>query len=66
MRKRRRFKQVASLDERLEAEAKRLRDEAHTLAPGAERESLLRRAREMKMASRLDQWLTSPGLRPPN
>jgi hypothetical protein len=62
---RRRFKQTRSLEERLSEEAKRLRAEAKLLPPGAARDEMIRRARQAEMASHLNEWLTSPGLRPP-
>ena len=62
---RRRFKQTVSLEERLAQEAKRLRDEARLLPPGAEREALLRRARQAETGSHMSEWLSSPGLQPP-
>jgi hypothetical protein len=60
---RRRFKQTQSLEERLSEEAKRLREEAKLLPPGAQREALLRRARQAETGSHLTGWLRSPGLR---
>ncbi|WP_298243779.1 hypothetical protein [uncultured Bradyrhizobium sp.] len=65
MLKRRRFKQITTLTERLSEEAARCRDEARTLAPGRRREMLLRRARQDEMAMQIDAWLRSPGLRAP-
>jgi hypothetical protein len=62
---RRRFKQTVSLEERLSEEAKRLREEAKLLPPGAVREALLRRARQAETGSRMSEWLRSPGLQPP-
>jgi hypothetical protein len=32
---------------------------------GKERESLLRKARQLETASRIDEWLSSPGLQTP-
>jgi hypothetical protein len=61
---RRRFKQTETLEARLAEEAKRLRQEAKLLPPGAEREALIRRARHAETASHMNEWLTSPGLRP--
>jgi hypothetical protein len=46
-------------------EAKALRAEANTLLPGRKRDALLRKARRAETASRLHDWLASPGLRPP-
>ena len=65
MLRRHRFKQTQTLIERLEDEARRLRTEAHKLAPGRRRETLLRRARQDEMAMRIEAWLHSPGLRAP-
>ena len=65
MQQRRRFKQAQSLEERLAEEAKRLREEAKSLPPGAAREALIRRARQAETGSHMTEWLTSPGLRPP-
>jgi hypothetical protein len=62
---RRRFKQTVSLEERLAEEAKRLREEAKLLPPGALRETLLRKARQAETGSHMSEWLSSPGLQPP-
>jgi hypothetical protein len=62
---RRRFKQTESLEVRLAEEAKRLREEAKLLPPGAKRDEMIRNARHAETASHLTEWLTSPGLRPP-
>jgi hypothetical protein len=65
MEKRRRFKQTLALEERLAEAANRLRDQAKTLPPSAEREALMRKARHTETASHMTEWLTSPGLQPP-
>ena len=62
---RRRFKQTTTLESRLAEEAKRLREEAKLLPPGALREEFIRKARHAEAASLMNEWLTSPGLRPP-
>ena len=62
---RRRFKQIKTLEERLTEQAKRLREEAKLLPPGAEREGLIRRARQAETGSHVSEWLRSPGLQPP-
>lgn len=62
---RRRFKQVTTLEERLLAEARRLRDQAKLLPSGALREALIRKARQSETAACVDEWLRSPGLQPP-
>nr|WP_271581607.1 hypothetical protein [Bradyrhizobium sp. CCBAU 45389] len=61
---RRRFKQIQSLEERLSEQAKRLRAEAKLLPPGAARDQMIRKARQAETASHMNEWLTSPGLRP--
>jgi hypothetical protein len=63
--RRRRLAQTTSLDQRLEEQAKRLRLEAKGTPPGIEREKLIRRARQAETAAHMQQWLSSPGLRPP-
>jgi hypothetical protein len=65
MTERRRFKQTLSLEERLFREAKRLREEARLLPPGATREALLRKARQAETGSHMSEWLRSPELQPP-
>ncbi|UFS90939.1 hypothetical protein LPJ38_09510 [Bradyrhizobium daqingense] len=64
MQKRRRFKQTTSLEERLNAEASRLRSEAQLMAPGKERERLLQQARQAETSVHMSEWLRSPGAMP--
>ena len=61
---RRRFKQTQSLEERLAEEAKRLREQAKLLPPGALREDTVRKARQAETGSHTVEWLPSPGLWP--
>jgi hypothetical protein len=61
----RRFEQSIPLKDRLAAFAKDMREKASLLRPGAEKDNLLRRARQADTASHLDDWADSPGLRPP-
>jgi hypothetical protein len=65
MEHRRRFKQIRSLEERLAEEAQRLREQAKSLRPGAERDDLIRRARHAETGSHMSDWARSPGLQPP-
>jgi hypothetical protein len=65
MQRRRRFRQTASLKDRLATFAKQVREKASLLPPGAERSDLLRRARQADTASHLDDWANSPGLQSP-
>lgn len=62
---RRRIKHKTSLEERLTEQAKSLRDRAKKMPPGVERDALVRRARQAETASRINEWLSSPGLRSP-
>ena len=59
------FKPADSIENWLAVEAKRLREKAKKLRPGAEREVLLRRARQAETGAHISEWLRSPGLRPP-
>jgi hypothetical protein len=65
MPERRRFKQKISLQDRLAAFAKDVREKASPLPPGIEKDDLLRRARQADTASHLNEWANSPGLQPP-
>ncbi|MBR0989129.1 hypothetical protein JQ580_00165 [Bradyrhizobium japonicum] len=65
MQLRRRIKQTISLEERLAAEALRLREQAKLLPPGIERERAIRKASLAETGSHISEWLRSPGLRPP-
>jgi hypothetical protein len=62
---RRREKDAASIEQRLADAVQRLREPAKALPPGAERDELIRKARQAETASHLNEWLTSPGLQPP-
>jgi len=62
---RRRFRHTQTFEERLAEEAARFRKAAEQAEPGMARELLLRRARQAETASRMNAWLTSPGLQPP-
>ncbi|WP_027547405.1 hypothetical protein [Bradyrhizobium sp. WSM2254] len=64
--KRHRFKQDRAIGERLIEEARLAREKAgQSPAGAAEREELLKKAREADIAAHIDEWLTSPGLQPP-
>ncbi|WFU14378.1 hypothetical protein QA643_24640 [Bradyrhizobium sp. CB3481] len=65
MQKRRRFKQTQALEGRLADQAKRLSEQAAHLPPGKQREAIERKARFAHVAAHICEWLSSPGLRPP-
>jgi len=64
MKKRNRVKHTTTFEERLALEAERFREAAQH-ETGTARELLLRRARQAETASHMNEWLKSPGLKPP-
>jgi hypothetical protein len=63
---RKRIKHTTTFEERLAEEARRFMQAAEKEPPGSTaRELLLRRARQAETASRMSDWLRSPGLQPP-
>jgi hypothetical protein len=46
--------------------AEATRQQAERLPYGAERDALMRKARQLETASHVNEWLTSPGLRAPS
>ena len=57
--------QSKSSKDRLLRQAQRDRERAMTLPPGAERDALIKNASQAETAAHIDEWLSSPGLRPP-
>ncbi len=64
MKQRRRFKPKLSFPDRLASFAKDARKTAAHLPPGAEKDELLRKARQADAAAHLNEWASSPGLQP--
>ena len=63
---RKRIKRSATFEERLAEEAIKFKEAAEKQPPGSlARELLLRRVRQAETASRINEWLTSPGLTQP-
>ena len=63
---RRRVMHATSLEERIAERVDEIRARAEALPPGSkERERMERRARHAETGTRINEWLTSPGLRPP-
>jgi hypothetical protein len=54
-----------TLYERLMEEQKRLKAEADLFAPGGARNKLLEKLRQLDVATHINEWLSSPGLRAP-
>lgn len=65
MTERRRFNRKSTFTQRLALFAKAAREKASILRPGAERDELLRKARQADTAAHLHKWADSPGLQPP-
>ena len=62
---RRRFKRSSTFEFRLEEEAINLRKQADGMPHNIRRDELLRTARQIDVATQVNKWLTSPGLRVP-
>jgi hypothetical protein len=62
---RRRVKHQFTLQERIVAWAKEVREQAAMLPPGPDRDMLLKKVRQAEMALHLEDWANSPGLQPP-
>ena len=60
-----RVKHDKTFQERLNEQAKRLREDFAKTPSNSYRKLLLRRASEAEAGSRLERWLASPELRPP-
>ena len=62
---RQRVVQTVPLIERLDQVSQRLKEEAKKLRPGKERQEMLRKARQADIAASITQWISSPGVEPP-
>jgi hypothetical protein len=65
MSERRRIKHTETFEQRLAAEAERLKMEAGSLPQGKARDDMMGKARQAETASHMSEWLSSPGLQPP-
>jgi hypothetical protein len=52
-------------EQRLAQEAHRVKERAKSLPHRRERELLSRKARQLETALHINEWLSSPGLKPP-
>ncbi|MGY8706374.1 hypothetical protein RAD16_11605 [Bradyrhizobium sp. 18BD] len=55
---------IARMEAEQASDAKRLR-EATLIPPGPSREQVMRKARQSETGSHMNEWLRSPGLKPP-
>ncbi len=56
--KRRRFRQTTTLEERLTQHSKEIRERVQNLKRGAQKALLLRKLREVEGAIQIEQWLS--------
>ena len=54
-----------TFEDRIAAEKGRLEAQLAKLKPGPERDRLLVKIRQLETASHINEWLSSPGLQPP-
>jgi hypothetical protein len=54
-----------TLEEKWRQQLEAAKNEAQKLPPGKERDALVRMARQLETASQINQWLSSPELKPP-
>jgi hypothetical protein len=54
-----------TLEQKWHQQSEAATKEAQKLPHGKEREALVRMARQLETASKINQWLSSPGLKPP-
>jgi hypothetical protein len=62
MKRRRRFKQQTSLQDRIAEWADGVREQADTMRPGPERDELLKKLRQAETAMHMEAWAGSPGI----
>ena len=61
----RRFKQTPSFKDRLFIWSQKIRADAEKVPPGPNRDGLLMKTELADTAAHIDDWINSPGLRPP-
>jgi hypothetical protein len=54
-----------SFEENIAAEKARLEAQVTKLQPGPQRDGLLRKIKQLETAFHINEWLSSPGLQPP-
>jgi hypothetical protein len=64
MERRLRTRQIDILKDRLAQQAENLRKQAEGMPAGIRRDELVAKARRAERAARVDEWLSSPGIRP--
>ena len=54
-----------TIEQNWRRQSEEAKHQAEKLPVGREREALVRKARQLETASRINQWLSSSGLKPP-
>ena len=54
-----------TFEEKIEAEKAKLEAQVAKLKPGPQKDALLRKIRQLDTAAHMSEWLSSPGLKPP-
>ena len=54
-----------TFEENIAAEKAKLEARVAELKPGTQKDALLRKIRQLDTAAHMSEWLSSPGLRPP-
>jgi hypothetical protein len=55
-----------TIEQKWHQQSEAAKNEAQKLPHGKEREALVRMARQLETASKINQWLSSPGLKSPD
>jgi hypothetical protein len=55
-----------TLEQKWRQQIEQIKTEAGNLPHGKERDTLTKKARQLETASRISEWLSSPGLRQPD
>jgi hypothetical protein len=63
--KHRHFRDLPCPDENIAAEKAKLEAQVAQLKPGPQRNGLLKKIRQLETASHINEWISSPGLQPP-
>jgi hypothetical protein len=54
-----------TIEEKWRQQSEAAKNEAQKLPHGKERDALVKKARQLQTASQINQWLSSPELKPP-
>jgi hypothetical protein len=54
-----------TIEEKWHQQSQAAKDAAKNLPHGKERDALIKKARQLETASQINQWLSSPELKPP-